>query len=67
MAGERKERRRGTNKNGKYHDWKSFTQCTEQFQSEEEVFSGDDKMMTLAVNFFNSSVWLICMHCLFIL
>lgn len=31
LSGKREERRRGKNKNGKYHDWKSFTEYTEQF------------------------------------
>lgn len=59
MAGERKERRRGKNKNGKYYDWKSLTQHTEQFQSEEKVLSSNDKMILLVLNFFSSIVWLI--------
>ena len=63
MAGERKERRRGKNKNGKYYDWKSLTQHTEQFQSEEKVLSSNDKMILLVLNFFSSIVWLICIHC----
>lgn len=37
ISGKRKERRRGKNKNGKYHDRKSSTQCTEQFQSKKKV------------------------------
>ena len=31
LSGKREERRRGKNKNGKYHDWKSITEYTEQF------------------------------------
>lgn len=31
LSGKREERRRGKNKNGKYNDWKSFTEYTEQF------------------------------------
>lgn len=31
LSGKREERRRGKNKNGKYHDWKSFTEYAEQF------------------------------------